>query len=60
MSKQQNHIDNLKKLQECQEKNNINTCMKCKLFLDCKTRKEYVSAVYESMNEDINKGGFNF
>lgn len=51
MSKQQNHIDNIKKLQECQEENNINTCMKCKLFLDCKTRKEYVSAVYESMNE---------
>ena len=60
MSKQQSHIDNLKKLQECQEKNNINYCMKCKLFLDCKTRKEYVSAVYESMNEDIGKGGFNF
>ena len=52
MSKQQNHINNLKKLQECQEKNNINSCMK--------SRKEYVSAVYESMNEDINKGGFNF
>ena len=50
----------IKELQECQAKNNLNSCMKCDLFLNCSLRSEYVLATYQSMNEDMKQGGFDF
>lgn len=58
--KEQKLIDNLNIVQECQESKNIDSCIKCELFFSCKTRKDYTLSVYQSMNEDINIGGFNF
>ena len=60
MTREEEHIENLKKLQECQKENKLDSCMKCEQFLKCDTRKEYVLSVYLSMNEDMNTGGFNF
>ena len=51
--------EKLKELKECQEKMNINSCFKCKKILECTLRKEYVNAVYESMNKGQG-GGFEF
>ena len=48
-----------KELKKCQEKNKINSCMKCKEILKCKTRDEYVEKVYKSMNPR-QEGGFEF
>ena len=50
----------LKELKECQIKNNFDSCMKCDVFLECELRKEYVLSVYQSMNEDMKQGGFDF
>ena len=50
----------IKELKECQAKNNLNSCMKCDLFLNCSLRSEYVLATYQSMNEDMKQGGFDF
>lgn len=50
----------LKELKECQIKNNFDSCMKCDEFLKCELRKEYVLSVYQSMNEDMKQGGFDF
>ena len=50
----------IKELKECQAKNNLNSCMKCDLFLNCSLRSEYVLSVYHSMNENMNDGGFDF
>ena len=60
MSKKQEFIDKLKELQECQAKNSLDSCMKCDMFLKCDLRKEYVLSAYESMNEDMKQGGFDF
>jgi len=49
----------LKVLQECQQKENINSCLKCDKILECQTRQEYVKAVYLSMNKG-DTGGFEF
>ena len=49
----------LKKLQECQEQKNKNSCLKCENLLTCTTRKEYVDAVYQSMSKG-HTGGFEF
>ena len=49
----------LKKLQECQESNNIDSCMRCDKILECELRDSYVKAVYESMNKGSG-GGFEF
>lgn len=50
----------IKELKECQVKNSLDSCMKCDLFLKCDLRKEYVLSAYESMNEDMKQGGFDF
>ena len=50
----------IKELQECQAKNSLDSCMKCNLFLNCSLRSEYVLATYQSMNEDMKQGGFDF
>lgn len=60
MSKEQEFVEKLKELQECQAKNSLDSCMKCDMFLKCDLRKEYVLATYQSMNEDMGKGGFDF
>ena len=50
---------NIKKIKECQNEHNVDTCFKCDLVIDCKTRKEYVDSVYSSMNKGSG-GFFNF
>ena len=49
----------LKKLKQCQEKHSVDSCMKCSKVIGCEVRKEYVNAVYESMNKGSG-GGFEF
>ncbi len=49
----------VKILQECQLKYNVKSCSKCDMFLKCPTRKQYIKAVYESMNKGVS-GGFEF
>ncbi|MCI0500143.1 MAG: hypothetical protein L0Y61_00145 [Epsilonproteobacteria bacterium] len=49
----------IKLLDECQNKKNLKSCMQCEFILDCLTRKEYIKAVYESMNKGTG-GGFEF
>ena len=49
-------IDELK---TCQLSNSLNSCNPCEKFFDCELRKNYVLAVYESMNKGSG-GGFEF
>jgi len=49
----------LKELKACQEAKKVQSCMKCSEILACRLRKEYVNAVYESMNKGTG-GGFEF
>jgi hypothetical protein len=60
MNKEEKLDAKIKELKECQSKNNLNSCMKCDLFLKCDLRKEYVLSAYQSMNEDMKQGGFDF
>lgn len=46
-------------VQNCQDKKSLDSCMKCQDILECLTRKEYIKAVYESMNKGTG-GGFEF
>ncbi len=47
-------------MNECQlERCSVKSCMTCSELLDCKTRDDYVMAVYKSMNPDMT-GGFEF
>lgn len=46
-------------LQNCQDEKSLDSCMKCEYLLECLTRKEYIKAVYESMNKGTG-GGFEF
>lgn len=49
----------IKILQDCQSNKNLNSCFDCDSLLDCTTRKNYIKAVYESMNKGTG-GGFEF
>lgn len=60
MAKEEKLDANIKELKECQAKNSLNSCMNCDLFLKCDLRKDYVLSVYQSMNEDMKQGGFDF
>lgn len=60
MTKEEIFENKLKELQECQIKNNVDSCMKCDMFLKCDLRKDYVLATYQSMNENMKEGGFDF
>lgn len=60
MSKELEFVEKLKELQECQDNNSLDSCMKCDLFLKCDLRKDYVLATHQSMNEDMKQGGFDF
>ena len=51
--------DKLKELQDCQQQKGLDSCFKCELTFECNLRKEYVKAVYESMNKGQG-GGFEF
>ncbi len=51
--------NSLKILKECQEKHNLKSCLKCQKVIGCEIRKEYVDAVYKSMNKGKG-GGFEF
>ncbi|MGP1561524.1 MAG: hypothetical protein ACTTIC_05480 [Helicobacteraceae bacterium] len=46
-------------LKDCQEQKKFASCLKCETIFECKTRKNYVEAVYKSMNKG-NQGGFDF
>ena len=49
----------LQKLQECQKNKGFDTCSKCSEVFSCQIKKDYVLAVYESMNKGSG-GGFEF
>lgn len=49
----------LEELQACQVSYNFKSCYDCEKLLECTLRKEYVIAVYESMNKGAG-GGFEF
>lgn len=50
----------LLELKKCQQETmQIKSCTQCSKFFDCVVRKEYVKAVYESMNKG-SAGGFEF
>ena len=49
----------LKNLKQCQDSNNINSCLKCEKIINCEIRNEYVESVYLSMNNGSG-GFFNF
>lgn len=49
-----------KEIEKCQEKNKINSCLKCKECVECEIRNRYVEDVYKSMNPDMGNGGFSF
>ena len=49
----------LKKLRECQEEKELESCSACEVFLECQLRREYVDAVYNSMSKG-DTGGFEF
>jgi hypothetical protein len=46
-------------LKQCQDKSSKDDCFECSSFFECKLRKEYVNAVYDSMNKG-STGGFDF
>ncbi|PAF43017.1 hypothetical protein [Helicobacter sp. 11S03491-1] len=47
-------------LKDCQNQKNIQSCFKCEKIIECKTRKDYVKSVYESMNKGVQDGDFEF
>lgn len=51
--------EQLKILQECQKSLGFEGCEPCAKILECQTRKNYVLAVYQSMNKGSG-GGFEF
>lgn len=51
--------EELQKLKMCQNSKNLDSCLKCELTLNCEIRKNYILAVYESMNKGSG-GGFEF
>ncbi len=46
-------------LHECQQKQQVDSCLKCTHVIGCETRKAYVDAVYNSMSKGAT-GGFEF
>jgi len=46
-------------LQNCQQQQGVDSCLKCSLLLNCKLRDSFVHAVYSSMNKGAG-GGFEF
>ncbi|WP_104749800.1 hypothetical protein [Helicobacter cynogastricus] len=48
-----------KKIQDCQERKGVGSCLKCSLVLECKDRQAFVQSVYASMNKG-QQGSFDF
>lgn len=46
-------------LEECQDSNGVQSCLKCSELIGCPVRTLYVRAVYESMSKG-ETGGFDF
>ena len=46
-------------LQACQREKGLNSCFACEAMFECKTRKNYVDALYSSMSKG-DGGGFDF
>ena len=46
-------------LQACQREKGLSSCFSCEVMFECKTRKNYVDAVYSSMSKG-DGGGFDF
>lgn len=46
-------------VQKCQKEKQFRSCISCLEICDCEVRKNYVKAVYESMNKG-SEGGFEF
>ena len=46
-------------LQACQSEKGLSSCFACEAMFECKTRKNYVDAVYSSMSKG-DGGGFDF
>ena len=46
-------------LQACQHEKGLSSCFACEAMFECKTRKNYVDAVYISMSKG-DGGGFDF
>jgi hypothetical protein len=46
-------------LQACQHEKGLSSCFACEAMFECKTRKNYVDAVYSSMSKG-DGGGFDF
>lgn len=46
-------------LQACQREKRLSSCFACEAMFECKTRKNYVDAVYSSMSKG-DGGGFDF
>ena len=46
-------------LQVCQREKGLSSCFACEAMFECKTRKNYVDAVYSSMSKG-DGGGFDF
>ena len=46
-------------LQACQREKGLSSCFACDAMFECKTRKNYVDAVYSSMSKG-DGGGFDF
>ncbi len=51
--------EKLDALKECQERHKVKSCLKCEKVIGCQIRKDYVTAVYQSMNKGQG-GGFEF
>jgi len=46
-------------IKKCQKDNQLQSCTPCVKIIECDIRKQYVKAVYESMNKGAG-GGFEF
>lgn len=51
--------EKLSELESCQKQNALDSCLKCANLMGCELRKDYVDAVYQSMNGGTN-GEFDF
>lgn len=56
---QKKHLEKLQELEACKKEKGLESCRKCSEFYGCVLRKEYVDAVFYSMNKG-QTGGFEF
>jgi len=46
-------------VEKCQDEQQLKSCLKCTMLLDCTLRDTYIKAVYDSMSKGKG-GGFEF